>query len=649
MWTFNDSWNALFVVGLLAMTAVSITACGPGTGASGDDECDEGASCEETCDQPGCELELPAPRDDSDVEVTPRSLAFERSSQSEEITISRVGEGPVQIAHIELAEGDPEIFDIRLEREPPFVLYPGDDPVTVDVKFHEWDYSGAEGTLVITSSDPDEPLIRVPLQGVAPRPKRLEASVDMLQFDRLLPGESTSKTVEIESVGEEAFDFWSIRGDHEPLFDFALVDENGVPADRPDALQPGQSVWFEVTYQPRTYTSVGTSLKISAEDSTTGEFSLPVEVGLGQPCTRVSFPQAVRDAQRQDFGIVDVGVEESFVFQVSACHQGEVDEFDVDIEGDDAFAVAGHPTTLDWQSQEVEVTFEPTNESVSNATLVISSEDPVRPEVRLPLTGEGNRNECPVAKLAARDEGGRVLGNPARVTMEEFGSVELDASESVDPDGNDANLSYVWERTLEPSDLERGLSSPDEVVESVRLGRPGTHTYTLTIRDEKGLESCESVTQTVIVEPSSEFYLELLWETPDATHLSDPSDLDLYMRRSNEGWTDGLYYDNPQPDWGMAQDPSDDPVYTEQSRPSFGPELVEYDQPQGEFVIGVHDYPRSSTGFESSANLRAYYQGQVVYEAEALEFSDDDFFEAFRISFDNGQVEPIETWTTGVQ
>jgi hypothetical protein len=586
----------------------------------------------------------------SDLELSAERLEFDRwtpqTESVETLELSNVGSATLHIERIALIGASGRHFRVEpdVAESAGIRLDPGQDPIEVQVFYVGGEGTGAEGTLAIETNDPEAERVEVALIGdeVPDCPRYLVADVGQVTFDRLLPSQTASRTVRVTSIGTEPFDFWRITGGIRDVYSFEFVDEAGERIGRPDALAPGEFVDVRIDYEPQVYQSLSSSLNIESSADGCGSFELRVDFGVDQPCTDVD----LGGRESIDFGVVPPNRDATREFYVNDCGV-RTGEASASFEMDD---FASHFDVRNSEDGTVYIDYVPTEPGIHDSELVLTSNDPVRPEIRIPIMASADQDACSMTRaelIRSRDDA--TLGNPAKLVAGE--SFVVDASSSTGPFGSDASLSYDWERTMEPSDLGRfhlGFDADDARVHGL-FERPGVVTYKVRADDLNGYPACNAVEQVVEIAPPADFYVELLWETPDLPRTRSGADLDLYMRRVGDEWDSApsVYWDNVNPDWGVQGDASDDPSYEGTQESDFEPEVIEYPSPQGTVQIGVHDYDQMGDEV-SEAIVRAYYNGDVVYERVGLEFQDDDFLTAFEISFDTGAVRVIDETRTGV-
>ena len=118
--------------------------------------------------------------------------------------------------------------------------------------------------------------------------------------------------------------------------------------------------------------------------------------------------------------------------------------------------------------------------------------------------------------------------------------------------------------------------------------------------------------------------LELWWDTPGDIDQTDEgpeagADVDLHLLHPDAvDWFDTMwvcYWLNSNPDWGVATDPSDDPVLTRDDVDGMGPETIEFTGLESEVVyrVGANYFEDNFFG-PSTPTVRVYWKGELVHE-----------------------------------
>ena len=159
--------------------------------------------------------------------------------------------------------------------------------------------------------------------------------------------------------------------------------------------------------------------------------------------------------------------------------------------------------------------------------------------------------------------------------------------------------------------------------------------------------------QVTEVEPTT-ISVVLLWETPsDANELdNNGTDLDLHFLRDGGTWNaapDDIYWLNPTTDWGVPDDPSDDPRLTIDDTNGLGPELLLHNRPEVDVEHHLGAYYYASGGFgQSRAVMNVWHGTELIANGEAEMENDGAFWHFVTVSVD-GQNTPTVTFVNTVE
>ena len=310
------------------------------------------------------------------------------------------------------------------------------------------------------------------------------------------------------------------------------------------------------------------------------------------------------------------------------------------------------------------VIFTPVEVAAYQGSITVTSNDPNRPSIEVPMRGRGSVNECPNAAVV-QDE----------MTVRPLDVITLDGSRSTDPDGPmGLPVQYEWVVTQRPEGstavpVERlsnamrpaaggpadNQATPNAVF-SVDLA--GTYVFELRVTDSDGFTSpsmsCpqDAAQVTVYANPDEDIHLQLVWDTPtdpDQTD-GDGTDVDLhFLHPSANGW-EGQFdcnWQNPNPDWGQLNNIEDNPSLDIDDTNGAGPENINLTRPQNAtpnapYRVGVHYYratlgPFGSGNVASDVTVRIYLGGNLEYDVTRRLERTDDLWEVGSIIWSAGE------------
>jgi hypothetical protein len=241
----------------------------------------------------------------------------------------------------------------------------------------------------------------------------------------------------------------------------------------------------------------------------------------------------------------------------------------------------------------------------------------------------------------------RIAGSATPVEAEPGATVTLDASASSAVQGQIDR--YQWSvvdhpyssslNHLKPS-LDRQTGGRVSFVANI----VGDYVIDLTVVDDAGTESCNTVRAQITVAPDSDIFVELVWDTPDDDDQTDDdgADMDLHYKHPDGDWGYeplDIFWFNPTADWGEPNSRRDDPELIRDDENGSGPESIAHNRPEDlHYAIGVYYYDDYGYG-ASEATVRVYLDGDLAHEvsAESLPGA-DTFYEAVSIDADEETV-----------
>ena len=518
---------------------------------------------------------------------------------------------------------------------------------------------GEVGTrLAFDSNDRNSPNVILPIQSDGAGAE-LIVTPSAVDFGRVAAGDMVTKSVTVTNVGSAVADITilSVNGspdfsllvnDVDPSADLSVLidpDNDGTPG-----LSPDQSFSVAITYAPPMEGPDEGALIIGNTDN---QQSVPLLANGASPCINLLFPgsSSVNNNELQ-FGPSLIGATRTQEVIVESCGGQTLVVSNVRLEGSDAYGQDATPpielpasSTTSIPSSSFNVTFTPTDAEVYEGTLIVESNDALRPVIEIPIIGRGSLNACPVA--AVRESELQVL--PLEI-------ITLDGTASVDADGpGGVPVAYEWTVVQRPAGstaqpVER-FSNPLRPADGGPADNPSTpnaqffvdlageYVISLVVRDDLGFEApsgqCPQPEATLYINslPDEDIHVELVWHTPNDLDETDAdgTDVDLHFMHPNGiGWDISpydCYYANKTPDWGPAGSVGN-PSLDIDDTSGAGPENVNLDDPDftdrvggsGAYRVGVHYYSSGDDFFgtgdygASDSTVRVYLFG--VLEGE---------------------------------
>ncbi|MBN1350511.1 choice-of-anchor D domain-containing protein [candidate division KSB1 bacterium] len=270
-------------------------------------------------------------------------------------------------------------------------IVPGNSQQLVIVSFTPTDYTKVQAELQISSNDPDESIIQVPVSGSGRDlyRQKLYSSPSQLNFGSVGIQKEKQLPLWIQNTGEIALTIHSILANDIRY----LVNESGF------TLEPSAGRYIYVTFAPTTEDTVRAELTISSNDP-----EVPIkEISLFGFGRRVIPQTLVVSPENINFGQVGEGLTTSQ--QILLSNQGEESLQVSNIATTDAHFTASPSTAftiLPGADRYVQLAFSPTSVDTFRGEAVITSNDEAQETVRIPLIGVGRVRSNPKVSVSTR-------------------------------------------------------------------------------------------------------------------------------------------------------------------------------------------------------------------------------------------------------
>lgn len=555
------------------------------------------------------------------------------------LTISNNGDGTLIISNIQLVEetlddgGGSEISEgANWQRT---ATLEQDEILELDLKYTPRDTSLDNGYIEITSNDPENGNLRVPIRSgdLAPR----VFSRPVVSFGRVPPvtdatRDMTWQLTEVSNVGQSPLTISRMEISPKSS-DFRIVyptddtlenDQNdpGFPLN----LGPTETIPARIYFNPTTPDGSAAELFIYSDDPESPTYKVDLVGNSGEPCIEV-----ITGEDEINFGEGGIGFANNKTITVRNCSTGELELSGVEVctdEGEECTTNAifqikenSLPTLPDvipgGETRSFVVVYTPIDETVSTGVLTILSDDPSKPKLEIPMTAKGTDNQCPTAvaeaKLTETDRYQTVINTiPLK-------SVQFRGSNSTDADGSIER--YVWTIVSQPPNSTARLEPTGEIQDpTLFLDLAGDYVVELVAYDDQGTASCgEQALVTIRATPDEDIHIQLVWNTPADQDQTDTegTDLDLHLLHplgtwNNEPWD--IFYENRTGEWG-ALGPQDDPSLDADDTDGAGPENINLNNPEAgvSYSVGVYYFNAYAFGV-SYATVRIFIQGRQRFE-----------------------------------
>ncbi|NQT35693.1 choice-of-anchor D domain-containing protein, partial [bacterium] len=400
-----------------------------------------------------------------------------------EVALTGVGVGPVISIHpqeldfgivgIDLTEELPltihnsglnDLVISSITNETEFFTFQFDEEVTLEpdgrleipVTFSPVLGIDYEDTITITSNDPDNETVEVPLSGRGVG-ALIDTDPEIIDFGDVGLERSRDRQLTIRNEGQLDLHVLDIVVE-DPYF--------GVQFEGEFVIEPDRSHNITVTFAPERSGEFEGSLIIGSDDRQNEEFIVPLAgTGVG--------PRIAVDQETMRFDMVRVDRSSAMMLTITAVGLTDLTVSDVSVDGDYFSHDFDGEVFIELNSRfQVMVTYSPTDDGIHEATLNIFSDDEINPQKTVVLTGsaiDGVISDTPGSALSVY-----VDGDFAYVADDEAGLRIIDIYNpedlyevgSYDSDGNCSGVvvvdNYAYVADGSGGMLVVDLSSPQE-------------------------------------------------------------------------------------------------------------------------------------------------------------------------------------------
>ncbi|MBI1949003.1 MAG: hypothetical protein HYS27_25165 [Deltaproteobacteria bacterium] len=449
---------------------------------------------------------------------------------------------------------------------------------------------------------------------------------------RVSPGEANLTAVPVTQDTRIAF---LVRNDRTlTLHELAaeLTDDSD-PAFRleegtPDEVLPGQLVEVVVLVRPLVVSNIAATLIVTAQEDAAPRSR--VEVPITVSSIDAGMPDICEVPESIEFDRIGRGDVARTPIPVKNCGNRDLilDEvlFEPEVAGDEAIRV--NPSgPIDYPVGTIEqialdFVFAPEDLERHCGDLVIRSNDPDEPEVRMPACGQAA--ECPIACAELVDGADGI---------EPFDTVRIDGRCSTPGTPDTLIEAWEWTQSIRPPGSTAVLSSTSADRVELPTDVPGEYCALLHVYDNTGVRSCEPAEVCFDVVPTEDLHIQLVWDHPDA-------DLDLHVTRDDGApfnHDTDVYFSNREPvgaPW--SDDPEQNPRLDVDDDSGYGPENTNVVHPaaNARFTVYAH-YWRAQTDGDprTTATVRVFVYGQQVIEVARTFEGDEQLWEALDIDW----------------
>jgi hypothetical protein len=403
-----------------------------------------------------------------------------------------------------------------------------------------------------------------------------------------------------------------------------------------DEVLPAQVEEIVVIVRPVTTGAISATLILTAEENARPNYvEVPITVraiDAGLPIICTALPN---DAEFDPITFPDIGVNSHARAAVPVCNCGVRDLIIDDTfilaaeRGDDSIILTtdvGGAAIQPGQCISLDVVFAPTDLDLHRAELIIESNDPTTPEVRIPA--EGRASECPVACV-------ELVDGPDNI--EPFDTVRLSAHCSAEASPDDVLTAAEWQLEIRPPGSTAPLEQRggDLLAAEVPVDLAGHYQVRVHVVDQNGVRSCEPAIVGWDVIPTEDLHIQLVWDHQSA-------DVDLHTTRGPTfqvfNHDSDVYFSNrePEPIAPWSENPEENPSLDVDDDNGYGPENtnVVHPAPNSQWRLYVHYWNANTDGdARTTATLRVFVYGQQVVEVQRVFEEDEQLWHALDITW----------------
>ncbi len=317
-----------------------------------------------------------------DIQVDPGVIAFGTVTMGVHLeaplNIRNVGSGTLKVDSVVMKHLDRPAFAVS-----PYAgdLY-SEDTTSVVVTFDPSELGPQENVVVITSDDPDEPVVEVPISAadVVPEPvPGIEVDPASLSWGALAPGAQEPRVVTIRSVGTGPLTLSDVHLSTGTSLDFSLTADPS-----PNVLEPGEEVTATVVYAPTDDVDDSGSLLIDNDDPDSPQVEVPLDG------SRDTLPDIHVDPTTLDFGSMALDATATLYADISNLGSADLNLGGLTLTGSSGFSLANDPSgsvLVPGDVTQLGVTLLVNATGAHTGVITIPSDDPDENPVYINLVG----------------------------------------------------------------------------------------------------------------------------------------------------------------------------------------------------------------------------------------------------------------------
>jgi len=393
-----------------------------------------------------------------------------------------------------------------------------------------------------------------------------------VDFGTLVIGSSYTQSVVLRNYGDESLEIQEVGLRSTPSEGFTLEG----PAS-PTTLSPGESVAYDVTFEPNQQARFENHLDITSDDPDAEDEAIGVTL-RGAGFNKIDRPCLFSTPSNLDFGVVRPGNSATNSITVGNCSENDtvtVTEYKWNQNPNDRFSVTSNAPTPPFQlqtgdSEQIPIQFDSETQRSLTAQLEIRSDEQTGAQGdRIDIEASGGG--CPEADARGHvpnDDHDRLRDGPVALPVASGrNTVEFDGTESNAPSGN---VEYTWSIARRPSDSSQSLSGLSGETTSLSPSTPGIYEVQLEVSDAvSGQQGCTTdIVEVVAIDQTIDAEFTTDWQ---ADH-----NLDIHVVRSDSGGnfpafghrTNDVNAEEIERDWSKGGDRTDNAFHLGNSIPS---------------------------------------------------------------------------------